>query len=208
MRLINYMQNAVVAAAVIGMLLPTAVLSADELPQPTTDESSGNTTVVDVTLGPNNVLRGNLVDTAGQPAVGVNVFIARGGRVLAAGRSNDQGAFAVANLAGGKYQVAAGDRTIDVRCWTGKAAPPNAVASTLIQVNDIQRGQIHPGTCMLANPWIVAGVVAAAVLIPVTIKGLRDGDDADGTGGAAGTVIDPATPAGTTPVQAADQIAS
>lgn len=190
MRLINYMRNAVVTAAVIGMLLPVTVLSADELPQPTAGKSvNKKNPVIDVALGANNVLRGNLVDTAGKPAANVNVFIAQDGRVLAAGRSNERGAFAVANLAGGNYQVSAGDRAIDVRCWVGNAAPPNAVAATLIQVNDVQRGQIHPGTCMLANPWVIAGVAAAAILIPVTLKNIRDNDDNVGTGGPLGETL-------------------
>jgi len=189
MRLINYIQNTVAIAAVIGMLLPTAILSADELPQPTAGDLNGVATkIIDVTLS-DNVLRGNLVDVAGNPAADVNVFIARDGRVLAAGRSNDKGAFAVANLAGGSYQVAAGDRTVNVRCWAEKAAPPNAIAAPLIQVNDIQRGQIHPGTCLLANPWIVAGIVAAAVLVPVSISSIRDNNDSDGVGGPAGEVL-------------------
>ncbi len=189
MRMTKPTKNAIVSAAMIGMLLPTSLFATDDL----LTTSSGAPSVprrIDVALGKQSILRGNLVDNAGNPATNVNVFIARDGQIVAVGQSNDQGAFAVANMSGGNYQISAGDRAIDVRCWAGDTAPPSALARTLIQVNDVTRGQIHPGTCMLANPWRIAGIAAAAVLIPVGIKSIRDNrdDDDDGNNGAGNTI--------------------
>lgn len=197
MRLFKKTQTALVTAAMLGMLLPASLLSADELPQPQSTGAPTNTdapakaattppSTIDVSLDDKDVLKGHLVDSAGNPAADVNVFLLNDGRIVAAGCSNEKGAFAIANLAGGKYQIAAGDRAVDVRCWAGDTAPPNAVASTLIQVNDVQRAQVHPGTCLLANPWIAGGIIAAAILVPVAIKNVRDNrDDNSGAGNSA-----------------------
>lgn len=187
MRLFKKIQSALVIAAILGMLLPTSLLSADELPNPQSAGAPANKDAaqraIDVSLDDKDVLKGHLVDSAGNPAADVNVFLLNDGRLVAAGCSNDKGAFAIANLAGGKYQIAAGDRAVDVRCWAGDTAPPNAVASTLIQINDVQRAQVHPGTCLLANPWIAGGIIAAAILVPVAIKNVRDNRDDNSAAG-------------------------
>lgn len=180
MRLIKKTRTALVAAATISMLMPASLFSADELPKPQTVADSNNEErAIDVSLDENDVLKGHLVDAAGNPISDINVFLVKEGRLVAAGRSNEKGDFAIANLPGGVYQIAAGDRAVDVRCWANGTAPPNSVARTLIQVDDVQRGQIHPGTCLLANPWIAGGIIAAAIIVPVAIKNVRDNRDDD-----------------------------
>ncbi len=174
MRFTHFTKNTLVSLAIAGMLLPHACLMADELPNPARPSDQ---TTIDVKLGIQDALRGSLVDTSGKPASAVSVFLIQNGQIEAAGASNENGQFAVVGVPGGKYQIVAGDRIVNVRCWSSAAAPPHAVASALIQVNDVRRGQVHPGTCMFANPWVIAGVAASAVLIPLGIRSIRDNRD-------------------------------
>ena len=179
----NWTRRSITTLATIGLLLPTPCVFGQS-PKPENHSSLKDATSrkaeenpvaeVDVALDAGNVLRGVVVDNAGQRATNIHVLLFHHQRLVAEGQSNEDGEFAIANLRGGFYQVAAGERVVSVRCWTPDSAPPKAVASTLIQISDVARGQVHPATCALANPWIIAGFAAAAIIVPVSIKANRD----------------------------------
>jgi hypothetical protein len=122
-----------------------------------------------------------VVDDAGKAASGINVLLFHEDQLVASGLSDANGEFAIANLGGGNYQIAAGERLVLLRCWAPRTAPPTAARSTLIQVSDIERGQVHPAACCLANPWVIAGIAAAAIAIPIALKNNRD-DRPEGSG--------------------------
>ena len=179
MRFCNWVRNSAICIAVAGMVIPAQCLMAD---QPADDGEyktkaplfSVSDHPIDVGLESGNILRGAIVNQAGQPAPNVHVLLFQDQQLAASGVSNVEGKFAIANLRGGLYQIAAGERVVSVRCWAPETAPPTANRSTLIQIEDVQRGQVHPGTCALANPWIIAGIAAAAIFIPVAIKANSD----------------------------------
>jgi hypothetical protein len=92
--------------------------------------------------------------------------------------SDAQGGFAVPDLAGGVIEFVDGTRSWHVRCWAHGTAPPSSVAVLcLAGEQDVVRGQVAPGCWGLNNPWVIAGLVAAAIAIPIALSNNRDDRD-------------------------------
>ena len=84
-----------------------------------------------------------------------------------------------ANVHRGVYQIATSGSNGIYRLWAAQTAPPAAQAKLLV-VND---GQIALGQCchdgcggccgsgwgLLGNPWVLGGIVAAAIAIPLAL---------------------------------------
>ena len=173
--------------AVTGLLIPTQCFSQ----APVEDQSPNLPTLasfqpaeaqavrpVDISLDEGNTLRGAVVDNAGKAAPFATVLLMRQQQIVAVGQSSKEGKFAIANVRGGVYQIASGDRVTLLRCWADGSAPPSAKDATLLQISDVQRAQISPASCALMNPWIIAGVALAAIAIPIAIDANRDDRDA------------------------------
>ncbi len=173
MRWCDKFRAVAVGVALGGLLVPTGHLYGQLPPAQITTSSQP----MDVGLGDGHVLRGHVVDNAGNAADHVNVLLFTGGELVASGQSDARGRFAIANLRGGVYQLAAGDQVSFIRCWAPNTSPPTAKQSVLLQVEDVQRAQISPASCALANPWVIAGIVAAAIAIPVALKANSDDRD-------------------------------
>ena len=170
--------------AVAGLLIPTQCFAQSPVEnQPTHLPATGEPASIDVqpvdaSLDPGDVLRGAVVDNAGTAAPFATVVLLRKQQIIAIGQTNEDGKFAISNVRGGVYQIASGDRVTLLRCWTDGTAPPAAKKATLLQVSDVQRAQISPATCAIMNPWVIAGVALAAIIIPIAIDSNRDDRDA------------------------------
>lgn len=140
----------------------------------------------DVALADGGLLVGQLVDAQGVPLANAPVSIQSGGRELVRTTTDAQGQFAVQGLKGGMLQIAAPGHYQAYRCWAPRTAPPAASNGVLIVANgDLARAQCAPapgcgpgpfGTAMgwvAQHPLITAGIVAAAIAIPLAI----DDDD-------------------------------
>ncbi|NOZ40691.1 MAG: carboxypeptidase regulatory-like domain-containing protein [Planctomycetes bacterium] len=140
----------------------------------------------DVALKRGGVLRGQVVNNAG-------IGIARATVELTSGRqrwqteTDEQGWFQVAELSGGTYQLRVAGQTQVLRVWSAGTAPPSASQGVLVTPStEIVRGQrvvapkinqfFRVNKRRLANPWILGGVVATAVSIPVAIHNANDDD--------------------------------
>lgn len=170
------------AAAVMLVLQPQLLLA-----EPTPVAVETEIRVVDVNLGHNGVLFGQLVDRQGRQLPVSEVRITNGVREWTSYTDNE-GNFRVAGLVGSTYQVQAAGQTQIVRAWAPGTAPPQAVDGVLL-VHDssvvlgqhcgtpvcgsMVRGAKHP----LANPFILGGIVAAAIAIPVAIHNANQDDD-------------------------------
>ena len=170
----KWIRSSAAVVAVSGLLIPAPCLAE------TAAEETLSARLVDVALEEGNILRGFVVDSAGQASEEVNVLLFHQQQLVASGISGERGEFAIANVRGGFYQIAAGDQVRSLRCWAFNTAPPTAKHTALLQIDDVQRGQIHPASCALANPWVIAGIAAAAIAIPITLKSHRD-DRSDGS---------------------------
>ncbi|TWT66742.1 hypothetical protein Pla123a_46300 [Posidoniimonas polymericola] len=159
-------QKAAALAAMVGLLLPPPAQAADA---PVGAPS-------DIALRDGGVFVGQYVDAQGNALAGADVSVVVGGKAVAAAKTDKHGVFAVKGLEKGQYDIVAMGRKATFRCWDGKTAPPNARNGALIVTGDeVVNGQLRN---MLANPWIVGGIVAAAVAIPVAIHNADNGSPA------------------------------
>ena len=166
--------RALAVLAVIGMLMPVAPARAREsAPLPTH-------VVRDVELRDGGLLVGRIVDANGRPVVATEVTIISGEKPLASTRTDAEGVFAVAQLRGGVHAITTSENVQVCRLWAPGTAPPQAPQSIeLVNDANVARGQYGPppgnrfvrkAKVWATNPWIVGGVVAAAIAIPVALS--------------------------------------
>ncbi|QDS99817.1 carboxypeptidase-like regulatory domain-containing protein [Adhaeretor mobilis] len=141
----------------------------------------------DVALDAQGALVGQVVDAQGRPTKGIAVVVSNARRTYKT-VTDERGDFRVDNVSGGTYQVQVGVQMKQCRVWKSLAAPPAATQGVLIvSGDDIVRGQTYcgsPVSCsptnvgdVLTHPLVIAGVVAAAIAIPVAIHNSDDDDD-------------------------------
>lgn len=159
-----------VVCATLGTCFPQALLAAQPLPA---------SNVTDVSLRDGGVLLGQVVDGTGKPQANAAVSLQSGQQKLGASKTDAGGYFAFSGLRGGVYQVAAANGQGSYRVWAAGSAPPTAQPGALVvagqtpnplagQQPDVVRAQGRLGF-WLSNPWVVAGLVATAVAVPVAI---------------------------------------
>jgi len=166
MRLPKWLQRAVVLSACYGMMAPAT------LPQAAVADRTS--AALDVELLPGGVLRGQVIDVEGIARQGMLVTLHRSGRRIATAVTDRTGSFAIAGVRGGRYEITAGQVFGGYRIWAPSTAPPAARQGVLLVVGEGGlRGQTGPIAFWLGNPWLVAGIVAAAVSIPVAIHNHR-----------------------------------
>jgi hypothetical protein len=151
-------------AACCGFLIPQSAWAANP-----TDALPAFT---DIALETGGVLTGTVVDAQGNSQAGSAVAILHDGQQVAATITNEQGEFRVARLRGGLHQVVAGEGSALYRFWSPETAPPAAAERAMIVADGtIQRNQYQsPIKRVIGNPWIVAGVVAAALAVPIAVN--------------------------------------
>lgn len=139
--------------------------------------------VQDVALQAAGTLQGQLFDAQGTPVAHAELLLRRGSEVVASARSDSRGVFRIPELAGGVYELQTPTSRGIYRLWAPNTAPPSAQEGVLVVGSeDILRGQ--PGRQpwlngiggALANPWVLALIVGAAIAIPLAID--SDDDDA------------------------------
>ncbi len=186
------MSRIFVLLATIGLCLPPAVFASGA-------EVKREPVVIDVALQEGGLLLGQVVNPQGAPLSKTAVSLQENGREIAVTQTNKQGYFAVRGLRGRVYQVVAAEAHGTFRTWNPGAAPPTSQhGALLVAGKQTVRGQCAQceqgaeyaqctgcgdpgcaGECAvpcrtglagwLTNPWIVAGIVATAVAVPVSI---------------------------------------
>jgi hypothetical protein len=145
--------------------------------------------VTDVALGDQGLLVGQLVDAQGRQLSGAEIRLNNSVQTWTTS-TDATGDFRIEGLAGSTYQAqVAGQRQI-VRAWAPGTAPPQATRGLLLVHDDsVILGQhcaspicnrIACAKYPLSNPFILGGIVAAAVAIPVAIHN-HDRDDEPAT---------------------------
>ena len=130
-------------------------------------EAAATPAVVDIALSDGGVLHGHVVDLQGANVAGVPVSVKAQNRDVATATTATDGSFAVQNLQGGVYQVAAGEGQGAYRLWSDGTAPPSAQKGAIVYT---QNGAPHSGLKMfLTNPLVIAAVVATAIAVPVAL---------------------------------------
>ena len=157
--------------AVVGLVMPVSVVcAAGPLVSP-------GVLVSDVALAAGGVLRGQVSSPQGRGLSGMHVSVSAGVRDLGSTVTDADGRFEFRGLKGGVLTVTAGQSRTTVRAWTAAAAPPAAKGDVLLVAGQSQvLGQWGGFKKVITNPWVIAGVVAAAVAIPVAIHNSNDDD--------------------------------
>lgn len=132
--------------------------------------------VEDVVLK-DGALRGALVDKAGRGVGDAPVVIGQDGKHVASLRTDAQGHFAFEGAKAGTYQVVSHGAAGSYRVWDGAKAPGDAKQGIIHTVDpEVARGATNQGLLgFLTNPLVLAGIIAAAIAIPLA---LDDDDDA------------------------------
>ena len=181
MRTARMLRHGLVWMALAGMCLPVQAIAAGNDASRTTDTREIEFDVSDVALAQGGLLTGQLLDEQLRPLAGSNVVIATNGRTVAATVTDADGVFAVAGLRSGFHQITAASAVENCRFWTVGTAPPRAGQGVRIVAGaGVVRGQWGPppaannfvkrAKVWATNPFVVGGVIAAAVAIPVALN--------------------------------------
>ena len=136
-----------------------------------------SSTVRDVALQEGGLLTGQVLDGAGAPVAATPVAVVDQDRAVATALTGEDGRFAIRGVKAGVYQVATAKGVTVCRLWAPRTAPPSAQADALVVNGDtVVRGGVGGGGVIgfLSNPWVLAGIVAAAIAVPLAL----DDDDA------------------------------
>ncbi|NQT15651.1 MAG: carboxypeptidase regulatory-like domain-containing protein [Planctomycetes bacterium] len=159
------LRRVVIVLAAVGFCMPQTVVEAATTKTP-------SRVISDIQLQNNNALVGQVVTPSTTPVVGVDVSLHGKNQRLATCKTDANGCFAFPGLQAGVYHVITPNGEGVYRVWAGRAAPPAARSSALIvtQTRTV-RGQHSARKIknLLANPFVVAGIVATAVAIPVAL---------------------------------------
>lgn len=164
---------ALVATTCVSVSMPQLATAGKSVAQA---DVSINRKVEDVVLK-DGALRGALVDEAGRGVGDAPVLIGQNGKRVAELRTDAQGRFEFKGAKVGTYQVVSHGAAGSYRVWNATQAPEAAKQGIIHTVDpEVARGARHGGLLgFLANPIVLAGVIAAAIAIPLA---LDDDDDA------------------------------
>ena len=172
MRLRQLWGGILVASASLGMVLPQGVYAASaQLTRP------ASTAVRDVALHDGGCLTGQVLDATGNPVAGTAIAVIDQDRAVASTQTGADGRFTIPGVKAGVYQIATSNGVTVCRLWAPRTAPPAAQGDALVVLGDtVVRGGVGGGGVVgfLSNPWVLGGIVAAAIAIPLIL----DDDDA------------------------------
>ena len=177
MRSWKALREIAVVLATCGLFTPPSLVVA-QLPTAVEKSAPHTASAVaqDVALDDNGLLQGVVVNNTGVLQTGVDVAVYAVSDYVVVGKTSTDaaGRFQLRLTQGGVYRLVAGDRSLMLRCWAGSTAPPCASQQLMVAVDQLHRGQISPAACGLGSPWVMAGLVAAAIIIPVAIHNNRE----------------------------------
>jgi hypothetical protein len=170
------LRQAAVGFGALGLLLPSqAVFAAPPGSSAPAIPGFEVPLISDIALGAGGTLAGQVVNEAGQGVSGIPVAVRHNETNVATATSGLDGKFVVSGLQGGIFQVSAGQGIEIYRLWAPETAPPAAGSSALIVHNGVTvRGQVSSIGKFLANPLLIAGIVAVAVAVPIAVHQYRE----------------------------------
>ena len=176
MKRMGLLKSGTILLACLGLLVPGPMLQASTTDAGPQHPADGRVpAVVDVALSDGGTLHGQVVDPQGNPLSRTAVSIQQFDREVATTVTDPSGRFRAAGLRGGMYRIVAGQAMGTYRLWAPNTAPASARPAALLIPNGVEvvRGQALQ---LLRNPWVIAGIVAVAVAVPVAIHN-ADADD-------------------------------
>lgn len=129
--------------------------------------------IQDIQLQPGGRLVGQIVDGETVPQAGIRVAVVTDREVIAYADTDAEGRFEMRGLKAGVYALQTEHNGAPYRFWLPNTAPPSAATQAMF-VNDgtVVRGQGWANHfAWLANPWVLAAIVAGAIAIPLAVDG-------------------------------------
>ncbi len=137
--------------------------------------------MIDIALDSDRNLRGQFVDSAGQPIDGALVALHQNEQVIARSTTLADGTFLIERVPAGSYRLSCGSASGPVRCWTPEAAPPNAVTDGVTFQDNVVRGQAVAavpalfGTTALTTAAASGSVIGGVAVYAAAEGGPRSG---------------------------------
>jgi len=187
---IKQFKHVVAALSCVGMLVSPGMVAASQVATTALTQAPR-----DVVLHEGGTLIGQVLDAQGAAVVNSPVAVRSAGKEIVRVQTDQAGKFSIAGLKGGVHEVATVESQGVYRLWAPNTAPPAAQQGLMLVSNgDLVRGQncgngVSCGSACgsgcggggggimgwVANhPIITAGVIAAAIAIPLAL----DDDDA------------------------------
>jgi len=168
-----------VSLAVLGLCAPQTLLAKAESVSP-------RPVVVDVALTDDGVLVGQVVNSQGTALANAPVVVWSQNHPITRVVTDERGRFAVGGLRAGVYQLATVQGHSACRLWAPGGAPPTCQKGVLlVSGHGALRGQCGHGcgapcgapcgpcggpmAFWLANPWVMGGILATAIAVPVAV---------------------------------------
>lgn len=158
MKLVKSLNKLAVTLACAGMLVGQTVQAASPI-------------IRDVALQPGGVLNGQVLNEQAVAQAHAKLAVVHKGKPLTVTETDAAGRFVLTGLEPGIYELHLAEGGGAYRVWAPQTAPPAAEeGALLIQDSRVVRGN-HGGGHFgwLANPWVLAAIVAAAIAIPLAI---------------------------------------
>ena len=175
----KWLRGGIVALATLGILVPQLALGAKPVANPKahTVLAKLSPKARDAVLQKNGVLSGQVLDKQAKPVAKASVVLVHQGQLTTAAKTDANGKFSVAGVKPGVYQVVTDHGVSTYRVFDARTAPKTA-KSTVVVVNDAEvvRGALGGGglLALLANPWVIAGLIATAIAVPLAIDAADD----------------------------------
>ena len=181
MKSAQIIRGMVMCLAAMGLCLSGAAIAGPPASQPV---------VHDIALGNGGMFSGQLVDAQSVAKAGEKVMLLYESRPLITVATDERGNFRFPGLRGGMYQLVAAGSVENYRLWTPGTAPKGVPSRALVVCGDpIIRGaqpgyrygyqqglvpSLPPARFLLGNPWVVMGITATAVGVPVGIAAAEE----------------------------------
>ena len=183
----NWFQSAAVLLATFALVLPRVVLAAGQALSTahsasanlsakskgpvakTPDSTRGqNSRTVDISLGRDGSLRGQLVSSQGHGIGRATISLAQQGRVTKVTRTDASGRYVFRNVRSGVYLLQSSSGSKMCRVWNSNVAPPEAIPQALlVEGQSVVRGNV---LAVLGNPWVLGLLAAAAIAVPLVAR--------------------------------------
>lgn len=162
MKLAQSLKTFTVMLACIGLLAGQTVQAAKPL-------------IRDVALQPGGVLNGQVLDEQAVAQGHSKLAVVYQGKPLTVTETDQEGRFMLTGLEPGIYELHLAEGGGAYRVWAPRTAPPAAEQSVLLVqdsrvVRGMHHGNGHGGFGWLANPWVLAGIVALAIGLPLALS--------------------------------------
>lgn len=170
MKIWKHIRRTAFVATACSLAMPTLARAAEPQSFTTAMAASEAPAAIDVALAEGGTLRGQLVDPQGRPLADSPVQLRRNGTLLATTSTDENGTFELTGVGGGSYLLASVNCNQHCRLWAPGTAPPATKdALLLISCDPLMRGSGGYIFGALGNPWVLGGVTAAALAVPLAL---------------------------------------